>query len=200
MFTDIVGGINKASFVDYPREAVNTIFLKKCALKCYYCFNKFDESYSLDYAIEEAKKTSLNKIVLSGGDPVSYNDLDKIVAELRKHFDFIALHTSGIPIENFAKFHKLFDWIKLDIKTFLYSKEITGYKYYAEEVKKALLLIREYPKEYMLRTTVCSKTTKEDLVQIKRFLVRNNIIDKWTLNREISLDKKVYSSITKDVL
>ena len=93
----------------YEKIELKTVLIEitnKCNLKCIHCFNYFDRengrvSYiSLDkikYIIDKCKIYSLEKVYLSGGEPLLHPDIIKVIELCGKYPDvFFTITTNGL--------------------------------------------------------------------------------------------------------
>jgi pyruvate formate lyase activating enzyme len=77
-----IGGLQKTTLIDYPKEIACIVFLKKCNFRCPFCYSKelvFDEDgYDVEedefFSFLEKRKGQLDACVVCGGEPTIYGD------------------------------------------------------------------------------------------------------------------------------
>lgn len=167
-----IGGFEKQSFIDWEGRIVAVIFTKGCNFRCGFCHNPalvLPELYNKELDITkktlfdflEKRKTWLEGIVISGGEPTLYNNLDEFVLKIKEYGFNIKLDTNGSnPLMLKKLINKnLVDYVAMDIKTVpektKYMK-ITNSKdpEIVEKVKNSIRILRKSKIEYQLRTTI----------------------------------------------
>jgi len=123
----ILGGIQKNSLIDYPGKISCVLFTSGCNFACPYCHNPDlainNPSVSLKeteiYAFLESRKSFLDGVVISGGEPTIHNDIESVCKNIKVLGYPIKLDTNGsnpTVIKNLID-KRLVDYIAMDIKT-----------------------------------------------------------------------------------
>lgn len=160
-----IAGLQKLTLIDYPFKLAAIIFTYGCNLRCEYCHNpelvteSFDERFDfneeriLDFLRE--RKGKLDALVITGGEPLIYDDLPVFIKKVKDLGYLVKLDTNGLLPQKLKGLmdRKLLDYVAMDIK---YPKE--GYiKYIGEEdlkkVKDSISMIIESGLDYEFRTT-----------------------------------------------
>ncbi len=160
-----IKGIQKTSLVDFPGRLSSILFVSGCNFNCGYCYN-IDlvceknnlETIPADDIIKLLKERSslVESVVITGGEPTLYKDLDSFIQQIKSIPLLIKLDTNGYNpdvIDNFLK-RKLIDYIAIDIKTSSSKYEsLTGVSIDFSRIKDTINLIRDSYIDYELRTT-----------------------------------------------
>lgn len=158
-----IGGFEKLSLSDYPGKLASVVFTYGCNLRCEYCHNpelvirsleyEFDASQILKYLEERKKK--LDAVVITGGEPLIYSDLQEFLEKLKNLGYLVKLDTNGLLPNKLKKTisSELLDYISMDVK---YPSD--GYITYAgedalENVKQSIEIIKNSGIDYEFRTT-----------------------------------------------
>lgn len=196
-----IGGWQKFSLIDYPGKISAVIFTQGCRFRCPFCHNpelvvpeKFAESISAGEVLNflESRKSRLDGVVISGGEPTMQPDLIDFISQLKKMGFSVKLDTNGSfpdALENLIQ-EKLVDYVAMDIKSPLskYAAH-TNSDIKEEYIKKSIELIKKSGLDYEFRTTVVKEQlSPEDLFAIgqilsgsKRYILQK-FIPKKTLN------------------
>ncbi|MDR2353471.1 MAG: anaerobic ribonucleoside-triphosphate reductase activating protein [Deltaproteobacteria bacterium] len=120
-----LGGLLKLSTLDYPRRLSAVIFTQGCNFHCPYCQNPDLTSPSgelLDevgvLAFLEKRKSHLDGVVLSGGEPTLQGDLPHFLKKIKSLGYPIKLDTNGSRPEMVKELleKRLIDYVALDLK------------------------------------------------------------------------------------
>lgn len=160
-----IAGLEKLSLIDYPGKLAAIIFTHGCNLRCEYCHNP--ELVIQDIAPEEvydpakvlaflkSRATKLDAVVITGGEPLIYEDLIPFIKSIKDLGYLVKLDTNGLlPQKLKAIIQKgLIDYISMDIK---YPEgdylTFTG-KDALSNVKKSIKTIMASGLDYEFRTT-----------------------------------------------
>jgi pyruvate formate lyase activating enzyme len=127
-FTGICGW-QKNSFIDFPRTVSTVLFFCGCNLRCPYCHNHeivFQQHCATMLPIDmnefwsflEKRKSLIEGVVLSGGEPTIHPDLLKDVIFKIKDLGFkVKLDTNGLLPEVFDRVSSKIDYVAIDVKT-----------------------------------------------------------------------------------
>lgn len=122
-----IAGIIPFSATDWPDHLSLTVFTQGCPLRCVYCHNRSLQPFSpthhtLDEAISlaVARRTLLDAVVISGGEPTAVAGLGAAIAAFHAHGFPVGLHTCGYAPARIATLLQQSDttpdWVGLDIK------------------------------------------------------------------------------------
>lgn len=184
-----IGGLIKFSMIDFPGKVAAILFTRGCNLRCAYCHNPelLEYNATLPNAISEEeledflekRKSRLDGIVITGGEPTLQPDLADFCAKLKKLGYQVKLDTNGTNpevVENLLK-QNLVDFIAMDIKAPFNKYEAVCQKQVdTEKVKQTMSLIEKYNIPHQYRTTYYKEVlTDEDIAQIQK-LVNNTLV------------------------
>lgn len=184
-----ISGINRFTLVNYPGKIACVLFAKGCPLKCQYCYNKRlltepDIEWENIESFLKQRKGQLEAVVFSGGEPMlQYQELNKAVDFCKSLGYEIGLHLTGLNSDKkeFLEIVNKSNWIGLDFKApEAKYKEICNLDY--QDFKRGFDIITKSNCDFEIRTTLDKKLTKEDLLEMDKFLQENNI-EKWYLQR-----------------
>jgi pyruvate formate lyase activating enzyme len=119
-----VGGLVRLSTCDWPGELVATIFCQGCAWDCAYCHNPHlrpaqgepQMPWQDVFAFLESRRSLLDGVVFSGGEPTLQPSLLDAVQAVRSLGFRIGVHTAGMLPERFAPLLPWIDWVGFDAK------------------------------------------------------------------------------------
>lgn len=173
-----ISGLHKYSFLDYPGKISCVIFVQGCNWKCSYCHNKQlwehregDLTKEEVFKFIEKRKSILEGIVISGGEPTIQTDILSFIKELKQFNLPLKLDTNGSRPDVLETLLPHIDYVAMDIKTCLeenkYSK-VCGEKVNIENIKRSMKLISKTERTYHFRTTLDkSLITEEDKKKIE---------------------------------
>ena len=122
-----IRGLQKTTLLDYPGHVASTIFTAGCNFRCPFCHNGelVLDPGSLEPISEEEVLAHLNKrrtvldgVCISGGEPTLDPDLTSFLAKVRETGLSIKLDTNGYRPEILRKVidEGLVDYVAMDIK------------------------------------------------------------------------------------
>ena len=123
------GGLQKNSLIDYPGKVSCVIFMTGCNFNCPFCHNPSLVKGDMEcpaslkgaglYEFLESRKSFLDSVVISGGEPTLQKNLVKLCETIKKLGYSIKLDTNGSRPEELKRLIKegLIDYIAMDIKT-----------------------------------------------------------------------------------
>ena len=125
----LFGGLQKSSMIDYPGKIACVLFLSGCNFNCPYCHNPqlaksrtqcppiLDEQ-AVD-AFLSKRKSFLDGVVISGGEPTLQSDITSLCAKVKKMGYPVKLDTNGSQPRVLGRLidESLVDYIAMDIKT-----------------------------------------------------------------------------------
>jgi pyruvate formate lyase activating enzyme len=158
-----IGGFVPFTTVDFPARLSAVIFCQGCTWRCGYCHNPHLQAFGAGtWSWEEIlrllgrRKSFLEAVVFSGGEPTAQAALPDAIREVRALGYEVGLHTAGIFPERLAAILPLVHWVGLDIKAPFDARHdrLTGRSgsFAAPAESLRLLLASGVPHE--LRTTV----------------------------------------------
>jgi len=174
----LIGGLQKASLIDYPGKVSCIVFLVGCNFRCPYCHNPelvnrhlYKGSYPSEKAVCEflsERRNLLDGIVISGGEPTLQNDLIRFCEKIKAMKFSLKLDTNGSRpgIIRILIIGGLIDYVAMDIKTdpFRYSPLITK-RCDPGGILSSIQLIMESDVPYEFRTTCVRPIVTEETVK-----------------------------------
>lgn len=184
----LIKGLQKQTLVDYPEKIACTIFLFGCNFRCPYCHNPelvdgklarevktYSEEEVLDFLKEN--RNFLDGVCITGGEPTLNNELPEFMRKIKALGYTVKLDTNGTNPGMLAQLlkEKLVDYVAMDFKApFEKYEKVVNANANLDDLKKSLNIIKEFP-DYEFRITVVPKlTTKNDLIEIAKFLKKQN--------------------------
>lgn len=174
----LLGGLQKYSLIDFPGKVSCVLFLSGCNFECPYCHNpdlvtgKLLCSSPMDesgiYPFLEQRKSLLDGVVISGGEPTLAKDLPFLCEKIKGMGYAVKLDTNGSRphvIKHLIN-EGLLDYIAMDIKT--------APSEYARFVKKdedathiraSIQIIMESSVPYEFRTTCVKPFVDRDIIE-----------------------------------
>jgi len=176
-----ISGLQKYSFLDYPGKISCVIFVQGCNWKCSYCHNK--QLWELGngkitkaevFKFLDKRKSVLDGIVISGGEPTLQTELLSFIKELKQFNLPIKLDTNGSRPDVLEKVLPYIDDVAMDVKTCLddskYS-DVCGVPVNLEDIQKSIHMISKMNRHYHFRTTVDrTLISEEDKKQLEKDL------------------------------
>ena len=172
-----IGGVQKNSFIDYPGRISYVLFLSGCNFTCPYCHNPelvrgqptgaFCPSIEEFYEFLDQRRTFLEGVVITGGEPTLLADLPTICADIKKRGYQVKLDTNGSRPEMISLLIKegLVDFVAMDIKTDLdhYSPLFSPHEQ-ARPVKESIGIVLGQAPAYEFRTTCVQPIITESII------------------------------------
>jgi pyruvate formate lyase activating enzyme len=122
-----VAGLQKTSLIDYPGKVSCVVFLTGCNFTCPYCHNpelargQYPERIERNdlLAFLDQRRTLLDGVVVSGGEPTLRTDLNVLCREFRDLGMAVKLDTNGSRPQVIEALIRdgLVDYIAMDLKT-----------------------------------------------------------------------------------
>jgi pyruvate formate lyase activating enzyme len=181
----IIGGLQKLSLIDYPKNIACTIFLIGCNFRCGFCHNPelvlntnksptYSEEEFLDFL--EKRRKYIDAVCVTGGEPLINNDLPEFLKKIKAKGYFIKIDTNGSYPELLKKLisDNLVDYIAMDIKSAKDSySEVSGVNVDLNKIEESIRVIMNSKLDYEFRTTVIkTKHNPEILKSIAVWLNR----------------------------
>jgi len=167
-----VAGITPFTTIDFPGRLAGVFYLQGCPWRCRYCYNvefwplppagqNVPSEKILQYL--DSRKSHLDGIVFSGGEPTIHECLPVWMKEVRAMGFEIGLHTGGMAPERLAQVLPFCDWIGLDIKAPFNSYEkVTRIPGSGDKACQSAGLVITSGKDYECRTTFHPALLSED--------------------------------------
>lgn len=172
-------GIEKSSFIDYPKNICTVVFTGGCNFRCPYCHNssavnnigdRIEEGEILSFL--KKRKKFVDALCISGGEPTLQKDLYDFISKVKGEGFLIKLDTNGTNPTLLRKLidEKLVDYVAMDIKAPLakYSS-IAQVNVNIDDIKESIDVLLENKVEYEFRTTICKELVSiEDIKAIAK--------------------------------
>lgn len=157
-----ISGITPFTLIDFPEKLSAVLFCQGCTWRCGYCHNRHLQPFSKPLISWEAvlhfleeRKTFLDAVVFSGGEPTQQKNLDAAIRDIRDMGYKIGLHTAGVYPEGLKKVLPLIDWVGMDIKApFSKYPTVTRVENSGKKAKRSAEIIIQAGVSYEFRTTV----------------------------------------------
>lgn len=217
-----IAGLEKLSLIDYPGKLSAIIFTHGCNLRCEYCHNP--ELVIQDIAPEEiydpekilrflkSRVGKLDAVVITGGEPLLYNDLEPFLKSIKDIGYLVKLDTNGLLPSKLKKLimNGVIDYISMDIKypegdylTFTGENALN-------HIKQSIDIIMNSNLDYEFRTTYVkgihttdsSKAIGEMINGAKQYYVQNFRAGKTinpTLSEQNSFTTKELNTLRKNI-
>ncbi len=166
-----IAGWQKTSFIDYPGTVSTVLFFEGCNLRCPYCHNpdivlrKLPQiSWTSVQSFLHRRKTFIEGVVLSGGEPTLHVFLPDLVREIRESGFKIKIDTNGTDPEMISRCEP--DYLALDIKTEPLRYTELGYKdkEFGNKLRNAIGIVKKMGSSAEVRITMASPFINEDVV------------------------------------
>jgi pyruvate formate lyase activating enzyme len=188
-----IAGLEKLSLIDYPGKLSAIIFTHGCNLRCEYCHNpelviqdiKPEDIYDPQKILQflKARKGKLEAVVITGGEPLLYDDLEPFLRSIKSLGYLVKIDTNGLLPNKLKKLikHGVIDYISMDVKypegdylTFTGENALRN-------VKQSISIIMNSELDYEFRTTYVkgihttesSKLIGEMIKDAKQYYVQN---------------------------
>jgi pyruvate formate lyase activating enzyme len=167
-----IGGFVKQSLIDYPGKIAAVVFTRGCNFRCGYCHNpdlvvpelfKQHQLISVNEVLMflKERKSWLDGVVVSGGEPTIHKDLPAFLKTLKDMGFSVKLDTNGSNPSMLDHIidKKLVDYVAMDIKSSLNATEyaqVIGLKIADTLFKKVIAsigILRNSNIEVEFRTT-----------------------------------------------
>jgi pyruvate formate lyase activating enzyme len=208
----IFGGLQKTSLLDFPDRIATVLFTPGCNLRCPFCHNwrlilepkgPFLEERSV-LEILESRKSQVDSVVITGGEPTMQADLPKFLTELKERGFHVKLDTNGFFPDVLERSLPYADYVALDVKTSLEKYCRLGAND-ASNFLETRDILKRGTVDYEFRTTVVpSFVDTEDIPKIgelvkdaKRFAFQQFIPDD-SLDKSLSKVKPYSPEVIDD--
>jgi pyruvate formate lyase activating enzyme len=165
----VISGLEKFTLLDYPGKTSAVIFTYGCNFRCPYCHNPelvieplnssmvFSEDEVL--AFLKGRVGKLDAVVITGGEPLIYNDLIDFVVQVRTLGFKVKVDTNGSNPEFLEQIidKGVVDYWAMDIKygVKLYEEGLNdGVPVKEDDLRASIKAIKNSAVDYEFRTTV----------------------------------------------
>jgi len=176
-----IGGLQRISLIDYPKELSAIVFTMGCNFRCPYCHNPelvvgsvnvINTDIVLDFLKSRVGK--LSAVSITGGEPTLHSDLPEFMKQIKSMGYKIKLDTNGTNPDMLKQIidEKIVDYVAMDVKAPLdkYST-VVGVKVNVANIVESINIIKESDIYYEYRTTVVeSFLVKEDIISIAEMI------------------------------
>lgn len=177
----IIAGLQKTTFIDFPKKIACIVFTQGCNFRCGYCHNPelFENkeptlSVSAFFDFLNKRKGKLDGVVITGGEPTLQKDLKEFVKQIKDLGFAVKLDTNGTNPEILKELihENLLDYIAMDIKAPLEKyKNIVNVDFDTKKIKNSIDFIMSCGIDYEFRTTVLkSQLSLEDFGEIGKLI------------------------------
>lgn len=196
-----IGGLQKFSLLDYPKELSAIVFTQGCNFRCPYCHNPelvLPNLYGEPLSNEEVlrflyrRRQKLTAVVVTGGEPTLQEDLLIFLKILKAMHYKVKLDTNGSRPETLKELieEEVVDYFAMDLKASLDEyPRMCRCDISKDAIEKSMELIRYSGVPYEFRTTVAQELLFEgDLFKIRRMLKPNDRYYLQNCNYTTTLD------------
>ncbi|MEM2341510.1 MAG: anaerobic ribonucleoside-triphosphate reductase activating protein [Candidatus Bathyarchaeia archaeon] len=162
-------GLQKTSLIDFPGRISSILFTPGCNLRCPYCQNWrivlnpqgpfLSEDDAL--AILESRKKYIDAVVITGGEPLIYNDAPLFIKRLKERGFSVKLDTNGFFPDLLEKCLDYLDYVAVDVKTSLEKYYLLGAKDVGN-LLRTINLLKGCNVDYEFRNTVVPGIVEEE--------------------------------------
>jgi pyruvate formate lyase activating enzyme len=158
------------------------LYTTRCNFRCPFCHNgqlvleEDIEPLSIEtiYDMLSARQGFIDGVVITGGEPTLFRELEELIAGIRRMELAVKLDTNGYLPDVLEKLLRsgTLDFVSMDIKTsWAKYDRATGIKADRARLEKSVTLIKESGIEHEFRTTcVPSLVDGDDIEQISRIV------------------------------
>ncbi|MDY6985252.1 MAG: anaerobic ribonucleoside-triphosphate reductase activating protein [Candidatus Thermoplasmatota archaeon] len=152
-----IKGFREASFLDWDGKVASVIFVGGCNFRCPFCqnyplvFNDVpDYPFPSIQSFFEENRDFIDGVVITGGEPTVYKDIEDLCSFLKGNGFEIKLDTNGSTDFDYTTV----DYVAMDVKASLeHYERAAGVKVNTERIKNNIKRAMAL-KEYEFRTTV----------------------------------------------
>ncbi|MBS7654428.1 MAG: anaerobic ribonucleoside-triphosphate reductase activating protein [Candidatus Bathyarchaeia archaeon] len=164
-------GLQKTSLIDFPGEISSVLFTPGCNLRCPFCQNwriVMDQKgpfLSEDDALTilESRKKFIDAVVITGGEPLIYEDAPFFLRKLKERGFLVKLDTNGFFPERLKKSLDYVDYVAVDVKTSLEKYPMLGAKETEmENLLETIRMLKGSKVDYEFRNTVVPIIVEEE--------------------------------------
>lgn len=179
-----IKGLQKTTLLDFPGKLACTVFTSGCNLRCPFCHNASlvlnsdgGEKISLSdfFSYIEKRRTLLDGVCVTGGEPLINHDISEFIAKIRELGLLVKLDTNGCFPDELESLlcSGLVDYVAMDIKNAKnkYPQTVGIKNFEVSRVEKSIDIIMKKAPDYEFRTTVVKELhTKDDIEHITEWI------------------------------
>jgi pyruvate formate lyase activating enzyme len=192
-----VGGFEPFSTVDFPGALAAVIFCQGCPLRCGYCHNpdliaagEGGLSFERILGLLGARKSLLDGVVFSGGEPLAQGALSSAASMVRSMGFKIGLHTAGTSPAALERTLPVVDWVGFDVKAPFESYGRVAGVDAGSKARRALELLVASGAAFEVRTTVWPDRLGADEIREIAFALRQLGVQRYVLQEARTPDRK----------
>ena len=174
-------GLQKNSFVDYPKNIAAVLFLAGCNFDCWYCHNApvCQGATGIEYSIDDIlafldqRRKILDGVVITGGEPLLSSDISPLIKAIKDKGLLVKLDTNGAYPDRLQALldENLLDFIAMDIKaTADKYPEVIRAPFDETAFFQSIDIIMNSGIDYEFRTTVVPQLTVEDMATMAGYI------------------------------
>ena len=183
----VFGGLQKNSLIDYPGKISCVLFVSGCNFDCPYCHNpelargNYPEDITEEYFYNflEKRKSFLEGVVISGGEPTLCKNLFSLCERIKQSGYPVKLDTNGSRPQTIQKLldADLIDYIAMDIKTdpWHYSPLIRK-ECNPDHIRSSIQIIMQSSIPYEFKTTCLKPFVDENIIERIAKLINNAML------------------------
>lgn len=180
----IIGGLQRFSLLDYPKEMSAIVFTQGCNFRCPYCHNPelvLPSKYSKPISEKEvfsflkSRIGKLSAVVITGGEPTLQEGLCDFIKQVKELGFKVKLDTNGSRPEVLAKLIQigLIDYFAMDLKASLKNYQtMCNTDISPSDILRSMELIRLSGAQYEFRTTVMPEILSSNVLEEIRSLLK----------------------------
>ncbi len=172
-----IGGLQRCSYIDYPKHISAIIFTIGCNFRCPYCHNpELVDETAQEIPVADVlsflrtRVGKLDGVTITGGEPTMHGDLLPFMRSIKEMGYDIKLDTNGTRPDTLQRLRQenLVDYIAMDIKApFAKYEKTVARPTDIAAIKRSVALLMEGDTDYEFRTTVIKALlSPDDLRQI----------------------------------
>lgn len=154
------------------------------------------DTNKIEQIIKILNRTNIKKVILLGGEPTLYKDLEKVIFQFKKNNIKVVLQTNGLVLTE-ARWKNLFTQIECSVSIKAFSEEtyrrITGRKDYNNYEAIIRQVIKAYP--FIQYTYVLDLFDKKMIDEIVRGIEKTGIKQILISSEQIDIENKNRSDI-----
>lgn len=180
-----ISGLQKLTLLDYPGKMAAIIFCAGCNFICPFCQNSElvlspQNAPSIEkdelFSFLNKRKKILDGIVITGGEPLIYEETYELIREIKDLGYLVKLDTNGSFPERLKRLidDRLVDYVAMDIKNSKakYAKTTGRDKTDTDLIEESINILLSGKVEYEFRTTVIKELhTEQDFNEIGKWIM-----------------------------
>ncbi len=203
----LLSGITKLTLLDFPEKTACIVFTAGCNFRCGYCHNpefvlperlkEIEKGFipeDVFFRFLERRKSLLQGVVVTGGEPTLHPDLEEFIAKIRAMGYEVKLDTNGNRPDVLRRLieNGLVQYVAMDFKTsFGCYPTLSGLGASAAAVEESFHLLKEGTLPYEFRTTLVREIHTEEVLEEMKLSLKG--VSRYFLQpfrNEIVLDPK----------